>query len=160
MSGPSALAAKIGRGLVAGAIGTAAMTVASTIEQKARGREASTAPADAAMKVLGIAGFCDDAAKSRFSNAVHWAYGTAWGVPRALLDVAGVDGAAATAAHGAALWGSEQVDAPGARRRAAAVGVGREGGRDRLDPPRRLRPRDERRVRGARVARYAMTASS
>ena len=112
MSGPSALAAKIGRGLVAGAIGTAAMTVASTIEQKARGREASTAPADAAMKVLGIAGFCDDAAKSRFSNAVHWAYGTAWGVPRALLDVAGVDGAAATAAHGAALWGSEQVMLP------------------------------------------------
>ena len=66
------------------------MTVSSTIEQKLRGREASTAPADAAMKVLGIEGFCDDAAKSRFSNAVHWAYGTAWGVPRALLDAAGL----------------------------------------------------------------------
>src|SRR3954470_22898886 len=111
-NGLSGLAAKIGRGLVAGAIGTAAMTVTSTIEQKLRGREASTAPADAAMKVLGIEGFCDDRAKSRFSNAVHWAYGTAWGVPRALLDAAGLDPAAATAAHGAALWGSEQVMLP------------------------------------------------
>src|SRR3954452_9847085 len=106
------LAAKLGRGLVAGAIGTASMTVSSTVEQKLRGRAATTAPADAAMKVLGIEGFCDDAAKSRFSNAVHWAYGTAWGVPRALLDAAGLDPAAATAAHGAALWGSEQVMLP------------------------------------------------
>jgi hypothetical protein len=106
------LAAKLGRGLVAGAVGTAAMTVSSTVEQKLRGREASTAPADAAMKVLGIAGFCDDGAKSRFSNLVHWAYGTGWGVPRALLDLAGLAPGAATAAHGGALWGSEQVMLP------------------------------------------------
>jgi hypothetical protein len=106
------LVGKIGRGLVAGAIGTAAMTVSSTIEMKLRGREGSTAPADAAMKVLGIAGFCDDGAKSRFSNAVHWGYGTSWGVPRALLDAAGLEPAAAAAAHGGALWASEQVMLP------------------------------------------------
>jgi hypothetical protein len=106
------LAAKIGRGLVAGAIGTAAMTVSSTVETKLRGREGSTAPADAAMKVLGIDGFCDDGAKSRFSKAVHWSYGSAWGVPRALLDAAGLSAGAANAAHGAALWGSEQVMLP------------------------------------------------
>ena len=111
-SGLGGAAAAIGRGLVAGAIGTAAMTVSSTIEQKRRERAASTAPADAAMKVLGIESFCDDAARSRFSNAVHWAYGTAWGVPRALLAAAGLSPAAATAAHGAALWGSEQVMLP------------------------------------------------
>jgi hypothetical protein len=110
--GLAGLAASIGRGLVAGAIGTAAMTVSSTLEQKARGREASTAPADAAMKVLGIDGFCDDGAKSRFSNAVHWGYGTGWGVPRALLRHAGLGPAAAAAAHGGALWGSEQVMLP------------------------------------------------
>ena len=106
------LVRRIARGLVAGAIGTAAMTVSSTLEAKLRGREASTAPADAAMKVLGIESFCDDGAKSRFSNAVHWSYGTSWGVPRALLDAAGLDTAAATAAHGGALWGSEQVMLP------------------------------------------------
>jgi hypothetical protein len=88
------------------------MTVSSTIEQKLRGREPSTAPADAAAKLLGIEGFCDDAAKSRFSNAVHWAYGSAWGIPRGLLDAAGLDPAAATAAHGGALWASEQVMLP------------------------------------------------
>jgi hypothetical protein len=106
------LAASVGRGLLAGVAGTAAMTVSSTIEQKLRGREPSTAPADAAAKVLGIEGFCDDAAKSRFGTAVHWAYGTAWGIPRALLDAAGMSPAAATAVHGAALWGSEQVMLP------------------------------------------------
>ena len=111
-AGIGGLAASLGRGLVAGAIGTAAMTVSSTIEQKARGREPSTAPADAAMKVLGIAGFCDDGAKSRFSTAVHWAYGTSWGAPRALLERTGLEPAAATAAHGAALWGSEQIMLP------------------------------------------------
>jgi hypothetical protein len=111
-SGIGGLAGAIGRGLVAGAIGTAAMTLSSTIEQNAREREASTAPADAAMKVLGIEGFCDDAARSRFSTVVRWAYGTSWGVPRALLERAGVDRVAATAAHGAALWGSEQVMLP------------------------------------------------
>jgi hypothetical protein len=106
------LAQRVGRGLLAGAAGTAAMTVSSTVEQKLRGREASTAPADAAMKVLGIESFCDDAAKSRFSNAVHWTYGTAWGLPRALFDVVGLGGAAAAAAHGVVLWGSEQVMLP------------------------------------------------
>jgi hypothetical protein len=111
-SGIRGFAASIGRGLVAGAIGTAAMTVSSTLEAKARGREASTAPADAAMKVLGIDGFCDEAAKSRFSTVVHWAYGTSWGLPRALLERAGLRPAAATAAHGTALWGSEQVMLP------------------------------------------------
>jgi hypothetical protein len=106
------IAGRLARGLAAGAIGTAAMTVSSTLEAKLRGRDASTAPADAAMKVLGIEGFCDDDAKSRFSNAVHWAYGTGWGVPRALLDAAGLRPAAATAAHGGALWGSEQAMLP------------------------------------------------
>jgi hypothetical protein len=111
-NGVSGVAARIGRGLVAGAIGTAAMTVSSTIEQKRRGRGASTAPADAATKVLGIEGFCDDGAKSRFSNVVHWSYGTGWGAVRGLLDAAGLRPPAATLAHGVALWGSEQVMLP------------------------------------------------
>lgn len=39
-------AARIGMGLAAGAVGTAAMTVAQTIEMKLTGREGSTVPAD------------------------------------------------------------------------------------------------------------------
>src|SRR3954452_8875972 len=106
------LATAIGRGLFAGVVGTAAMTVSSTVEAKLRRRPFSTAPADAAAKVLGIRGFTDEAAHSRFSNLVHWGYGTGWGLPRALLGMNGRSAASATAAHLAALWGSEQVMLP------------------------------------------------
>src|SRR5206468_267389 len=96
------LACSIGRGIVAGVAGTAAMTVSSTIEQHLRGRPPSTAPADAAAKVLGIQAFADEGAHNRFSNLVHWGYGTGWGIPRALLRMNGRSPAAATAAHVAA----------------------------------------------------------
>ena len=108
----SVLASNIGKGVVAGVAGTAAMTVSSTLEQHLRGRAASTAPADATAKVLGIAEFSDPAAKNRFSNLVHWGYGTGWGVVRALLATAGLRPATATLAHGAAVWGNEQVMLP------------------------------------------------
>ena len=106
------VAADFGKGLFAGVAGTAAMTVSSTLEMKRRGREPSSAPADAAAKVLGIEGFADDAAKQRFGTLVHWGYGTGWGVVRALLGLAGLPPAAATAAHLAAVWGSEAVMLP------------------------------------------------
>src|SRR4051812_48707882 len=106
------LATAIGRGLFAGVIGTAAMTVSSTVEAKIRRRPSSTAPADAAAKVLGIREFTDEAAHSRFSNLVHWGYGTGWGLPRAALGLNGRSPARATAVHLAALWASEQVMLP------------------------------------------------
>jgi hypothetical protein len=108
----STLASNIGKGIVAGFAGTAAMTVSSTLEQHLRGRAASTAPADATAKVLGISGFSTPAARNRFSNLVHWGYGTGWGVVRALLATIGLRPAAATLAHGAAIWGNEQVMLP------------------------------------------------
>lgn len=104
-------ASAVGRGLLAGAIGTAAMTASSTLEMKLRGREASSAPADAAGKVLGIQPRDEDG-KARFSNVVHWGYGASWGAARGLLSVAGIDGPKATATHFAAIWGSEQVMLP------------------------------------------------
>ena len=106
------LASTIGKGLFAGLAGTAAMTVSSTVEAKIRRRAFSTAPADAAAKVLGIREFTDDAARSRFSNLVHWGYGTGWGVTRGLLRFSGLSPARATATHLAALWTSEQVMLP------------------------------------------------
>jgi hypothetical protein len=102
----------VGRGVAAGVIGTAAMTISSTIEQKLRNRPASTAPADAAAKVLHIREFPSDEAKNAFSNAVHWGYGTAWGVNRAMLTRAGLSSKAAAGAHLGALWVSEQVMLP------------------------------------------------
>jgi uncharacterized membrane protein YagU involved in acid resistance len=102
----------IGRGLIAGLAGTAAMTVSSTVEMRLRDRAGSSAPADATAKVLGIEGFTDDAAKNRFSTVVHWGYGTGWGVVRAMLGQAGLSPVKATAAHLAAIWGNEAVMLP------------------------------------------------
>ena len=112
MIGLPRLAEAIGKGLVAGFAGTAAMTLSSTLEMKLRGRAASSAPADATAKVLGIASFADDAAKARFGTLVHWGYGTGWGVVRALLGLAGLTPAQATAAHLAAVWGNEAAMLP------------------------------------------------
>src|SRR3954453_986420 len=102
----------VAKGLLAGLAGTAAMTVSSTIEEKLRGREPSSAPADAAAKVLGIDSFPDERTKSTFGNAVHWTYGTGWGAVRGLLRGLGLSPLAATALHFAAVWGNEQVALP------------------------------------------------
>jgi len=104
-------AAAVGKGLFAGAAGTAAMTVSSTLEAKLRDRGSSSAPADAAGKVLGVQPR-DEAGEARFSNIVHWSYGTSWGAVRGLLHAAGVDGSAATALHFSAVWGGAQVMLP------------------------------------------------
>ena len=105
------LAAAVGKGLFAGAAGTAAMTASRTLEMKLRGRPASSTPARAAEKVLGVQPV-EEEAEARFSNLVHWGYGTAWGGVRGLIAAAGLTGPAATAAHLAAVWGSEQVMLP------------------------------------------------
>lgn len=106
------LASSIGKGLVAGLAGTASMTVSSTVEARLRQRKPSSAPARAMTKVLGISSFSDEIAQARFNDLAHWGYGTGWGVVRGLLDALGLPPRAATAAHGAAVWGSAQVALP------------------------------------------------
>jgi hypothetical protein len=108
----STLADHIGRGLVAGFAGTAAMTLSSTLEAKLRGRPASSAPARATAKVLGIKTFEDGRAEARFNDLSHWGYGTGWGVVRGLLGAFGLSPRAATVAHGAAVYGAAQVTLP------------------------------------------------
>ncbi len=105
------VAAAFGKGLFAGVAGTAAMTVSSTLEMKLRNRGASSAPADAAAKVLGVEPVNEEA-QARFSNLVHWGYGTAWGGMRGLIAAAGLSGTRATAVHLGMVWGSEQVMLP------------------------------------------------
>ncbi len=53
-----------------------AMTISSTAEMKLGGRQGSTAPSDAAGKILGVQPR-DPVGKKRFSTAVHYGYGTA-----------------------------------------------------------------------------------
>jgi hypothetical protein len=106
------LAGSIGRGLLAGFAGTAAMTVSSTAEARLRRRAPSTAPARATAKVLGIKEFDGPVAQARWNDLSHWGYGTGWGVVRGLLAMAGLSPRAATAAHGAAIYGAAQVTLP------------------------------------------------
>jgi hypothetical protein len=108
----STLADHLARGLVAGFAGTAAMTLSSTLEAKLRGRPASSAPARATAKLLGIKTFEDDRAAARFNDLSHWGYGTGWGVVRGLLGAFGLSPRAATVAHGAAVYGAAQVTLP------------------------------------------------
>jgi hypothetical protein len=105
-------ATAIGDGLVAGFLGTAAMTASSTIEARLRHRAASSAPARATAKALGIEAFENGIAEARFNDLSHWGYGTGWGVVRGLLGASGMPAAKATAAHGAAVWGSAAVTLP------------------------------------------------
>ena len=105
------VAADFGKGLFAGVVGTAAMTVSSTLEMKLSGRDASQTPAEAAEEVLKVQPE-DEGSEARFSNLVHWGYGTAWGGVRGFLSSAGLSGPMATAAHLALVWGSEQVVLP------------------------------------------------
>jgi hypothetical protein len=112
MTTPAKIASSIGTGLVAGVAGTAAMTASSTIEAKLRGRAPSSAPARATTKVLGIKEFETDLAEARFNDLSHWGYGTGWGIVRGLLAAAGLSPRAATAAHGAAIYGAAQVTLP------------------------------------------------
>jgi hypothetical protein len=106
------VASSIGKGLVAGFAGTAAMTISSTLEARLRGRTPSTAPARATAKVLGISSFEDSVAQARFNDLSHWGYGTGWGVVRGLLDAVGLRPGKATAAHVVAVWGSAQITLP------------------------------------------------
>jgi hypothetical protein len=106
------LAHGVGKGVIAGMAGTAAMTVSSTIEAKLRRRAFSTAPAQAAARALAIETFDDGAAYARFSNLVHWGYGTGWGVARGVLRALGISPRLATPAHFAAIWGSALYTLP------------------------------------------------
>jgi hypothetical protein len=105
------VAANFGKGLFAGLAGTAAMTVSSTMEMKLSGRAASETPAQAAEAVLNVEPKDDDS-EARFSNLVHWGYGTGWGGVRGLLASTGLPSPLATAAHLGLVWGAEQVVLP------------------------------------------------
>jgi hypothetical protein len=108
----SRLWSNIGRGLIAGLIGTAAMAASSSIEMRIRSRKASEAPQQAASEVLEIEDFESHRAATRFGTLVHWAYGTAWGAVRGLLGSL-LPGRVADATFAGAVYGAEQAVLPG-----------------------------------------------
>ena len=104
------LAGEIGRGILAGAVGTAAMTISSTIEMKLRDRDPSTAPAEAASKVLGFRVWKQD--QEKFANVVHWQYGSSVGALRGLLSAIGLREPLASGIFFTAVWGTALAMVP------------------------------------------------
>jgi hypothetical protein len=127
----------IGRGLIAGMAGTVAITLSQMIEMKITGRGSSDAPMTIAGKVMGVepkgkaalevekqkddADQKEDtleekveANKGKFSQIIHFTYGTSWGICRGVLDLLGLRGASACLIHFGAIWGAEQIMLPAA----------------------------------------------
>ena len=102
----------IGKGLLAGLVGTAAMTVANTIEMKLFSRPARMAPTRAAEKLLGLEMSENGTGASPASNPVYWGYGTVLGMARPVLRAVGLSPRASTAAHFATAWSGEQLVLP------------------------------------------------
>lgn len=105
-----------GHGILAGLIGTVAITAAQMIEMKISKREMSNAPVQAAGKVIGFKPDCEEekecANKEKLNNLVHFSYGTSWGEARALISSFGLKGWKASLLHFGAIWGAALVMLP------------------------------------------------
>ena len=94
-------------GMVAGAVGTVAMTIAQRVEMSMSGRAPSTVPGQVGAHLVPGADPAVAADVARLNGPVHWGHGIAMGALRGVLDVAGLHGPAATAAHFALVWGGD-----------------------------------------------------
>ncbi|WP_224999550.1 hypothetical protein [Cesiribacter sp. SM1] len=127
----------LGRGLIAGLAGTVAITISQMIEMQLSGRGSSDAPMKVAGKALGVeprgkaaleTAKAEDnndkqeekleekveANKEQFSQLMHFAYGTSWGIARGVLDLAGLRGAPASLIHFGTVWGTALLMLPAA----------------------------------------------
>jgi hypothetical protein len=107
--------AAVARGALAGAVGTAAMTVAQGAYYKAQGTEPSTTPAEVAKRIVrGVFHRrVDEDSTGALNNAMHWTYGSSWGVVYGLAQ--GTIHARAVRhglLFGSLVWGASLVHLP------------------------------------------------
>ena len=103
------LGSEVGRGMLAGAVGTSAMTTSSLIEMKLRNRPPSTVPAEVAAKVLGVEPEQDS---GRFNNFVHWQYGSSLGALRGILSAVGLKDPWASSVFFVLVWAGSMLMVP------------------------------------------------
>jgi hypothetical protein len=107
------LGAAIGKGVLAGLAGTAAITISQMIEMSVTKRKSSDAPVKVAQQVINIKPAKNDTAgNEQLSQEIHWAYGTVWGISRGLIGLTGLKGIPASLVHFAAIWGTSMVMLP------------------------------------------------
>jgi hypothetical protein len=101
------LLSALSRGMVAGAVGTIAMTVSERLEMEVSGREASQVPGEVGAHLLPGQDPGSPADVARLNAPVHWMHGISMGAVRGALDVAGLRGAEASVAHFLLLWSGD-----------------------------------------------------
>lgn len=110
------LSGTAGRGLLAGLVGTAAITLSQMIDMKLTGREPSETPVQAAGKVIGFEAKGEEQEeinnKNKLNQMVHFAYGTLWGEGRAAISSFGLSGWKATTLHFTAIWATALIMLP------------------------------------------------
>lgn len=97
----------IARGLIAGFVGTCALTVSQRVEMAVSGRPPSDLPARVAEGLLGISP--RGRRRELVGSAAHWVNNTASGVSRAAIGAAGLRGAGALAATFVLYLGGEAL---------------------------------------------------
>ena len=90
--------------MAAGTVGTIAMTLSERLEMTISGRAASQVPGQVGAHLLPGKDPQTPSDVSQLNSPVHWAHGIGMGALRGVLDVAGLHGARASAAHFALLW--------------------------------------------------------
>lgn len=107
--------AAVGRGLVAGAVGTAAMTAAQTATMRLRDGESSGTPAEVGRRIVEgvLRREVPEERMDALNDAMHWLYGTSWG---AVYGVVRGSRRTRWPRHGlmlaAAVWGASLVELP------------------------------------------------
>lgn len=93
--------------LLAGAVGTAAMTVSERLEMALTGRSPSQVPGRVGAHLLPGRNARSASDVDGLNSAVHWGHGVLMGSLRGVLDVVGVRGPRASAVHLALLWSGD-----------------------------------------------------
>ena len=95
------------RAMVAGGIGTAAMTLSERLEMTLSGRSASQVPGQVGAAVLPGRDPQSAADVEQLNTAVHWAHGISVGALRAGLSLVHLRGPVASIAHFALVWSGD-----------------------------------------------------
>jgi hypothetical protein len=113
-SAPGAAAARIAGGLAAATVGTAAMTLSQVTYQAASGAKGSGAPGRVGQRLLASLGIrVPRRRRPALNHAMHWLYGTAWGLPLAAVGARARRAPLATGAGvGLAVWAVSLVELP------------------------------------------------
>ncbi len=107
MGSNGGLLRSLARGMVAGAVGTVALTVAEQLDMKITGRKSSDVPGQVGAHLLPGKDPDSSVDVADLNTPVHWVHGISMGALRGVLDAAGLRGPAATAAHFALFWGGD-----------------------------------------------------